>query len=58
MSDIHFLQIEILDILPNPVLVKDSQLRYVLVNKAFEELFNVRREDLIGALDKDIFKER
>ncbi|MEA5466975.1 sensor domain-containing diguanylate cyclase [Leptothoe sp. PORK10 BA2] len=58
MSDLHFLQIEILDILPNPVLVKDNQLRYVLVNKAFEELFNVRREDLIGELDKDVFKQR
>lgn len=58
MSDLNFLQISILDILPNPVLVKDDQLRYVLVNKAFEDLFNVRREDLLGKLDKDIFKAR
>jgi len=58
MIDIHFLQLAILDILPNPVLVKDDQLRYVLVNTAFEELFNVDRKKLIGQLDKDIFRER
>lgn len=58
MIDIHFLQLAILDILPNPVLVKDDQLRYVLVNTAFEELFKVDRKKLIGQLDKDIFRER
>lgn len=52
------LPIGILDILPNPVLVKDADLRYVWINRAFEELFNVRRDDLIGRLDVDVFKER
>jgi len=42
------LPIGILDILPNPVLVKDEALRYVWINRAFEDLFSVRREDLIG----------
>lgn len=58
MVNIPYLHPAILDILPNPVLVKDDQLRYVLINKAFEDLFKVRREDLIGQLDKDVFKER
>lgn len=58
MVNIPYLHPAILDILPNPVLVKDNQLRYVLINKAFEDLFKVRREDLIGQLDKDVFKER
>lgn len=58
MLENNFLQSAILDILPNPVLVKDENLQYVLVNKAFEELFDVCREDLIGRLDKDLFKER
>ncbi len=49
---------EIIDILPNPVLVKDEQLRYVLVNTAFEDLHNVRREDLIGRLDTEVFVDR
>ncbi|MEL7150312.1 MAG: GGDEF domain-containing protein [Pseudomonadota bacterium] len=52
------LPIAILDILPNPVLVKDAETRYVWVNSAFEDLFNVRRADLIGQLDKDMFKDR
>ncbi|MEM1292359.1 MAG: GGDEF domain-containing protein [Cyanobacteria bacterium P01_H01_bin.162] len=56
--DIDFLQMEILNILPNPVFMKDTELRYVLANQAFEDLFGVRREDLIGKLDQHIFSER
>lgn len=52
------LPIGILDILPNPVLVKDADLRYVWINRAFEDLFSVRREELIGELDVDVFKDR
>jgi len=52
------LPIGILDILPNPVLVKGADLHYVWVNRAFEDLFNVRRVDLVGQLDVDVFKER
>ncbi|WP_051333726.1 GGDEF domain-containing protein [Aliagarivorans marinus] len=52
------LSLAILDILPNPVLVKGSDLRYVWVNKAFEELFAVQREQVIGQLDVDIFPDR
>ena len=48
----------ILDILPNPVLVKDQDLKYVWVNHAFEDLFNVKRADLVGELDTDVFKNR
>ncbi|MBE9136882.1 diguanylate cyclase [Nodosilinea sp. LEGE 07088] len=57
-SSVDFLQTPILDILPNPVLVKDAELRYVLVNQAFESLFGVSQADLAGKLDKDVFKER
>jgi len=38
--------------------VKDEALRYVWINRAFEDLFSVRREDLIGQLDLDVFKDR
>lgn len=48
----------ILDILPNPVLVKDHELKYVWVNHAFEDLFNVTRADLIGDFDTNVFKDR
>lgn len=52
------LPIGILDTLPNPVLVKDAELKYVWINRAFEDLFSVRRDDLIGRLDVDAFKDR
>ncbi|MEM9134539.1 MAG: GGDEF domain-containing protein [Actinomycetota bacterium] len=52
------LPIAVLDILPNPVLVKDHETRYVWVNPAFERLFDVARHDLVGRLDIDVFKDR
>ena len=52
------LPLSILDILPNPVLVKDCDLKYVWVNQAFETLFSVKREDLVGNLDKALFPDR
>lgn len=52
------LSFAIMDILPNPVLVKDDQLRYVWANSAFEALFAVSRDDLIGRTDSEFFVER
>lgn len=52
------LPLAILDILPNPVLVKGSDLRYIWVNQAFEDLFAIKKEDVIGQLDIDIFPDR
>lgn len=52
------LPVEVLDALPNPVLVKDEETRYVWVNQAFERLFDVRRDDLIGKLDVELFQDR
>ena len=49
---------QILDALPNPVLVKDAETRYVWVNAAFERLFNVTSGDLVGKLDTEIFQDR
>ena len=50
--------IELLDILPNPVLVKNSNLEYVFVNSAFEQLFGVSRSDVVGRLDAQLFPYR
>ncbi len=52
------LPVAVLDALPNPVLVKDAETRYVWVNQAFERLFHVRREDLEGRLDVEVFQDR
>lgn len=48
----------VLDAIPNPVLVKDAETRYVWVNEAFERLFDVSCEDLVGQLDIDVFPDR
>lgn len=59
MSSIDFkIAIEILDTLPNPVLVKNQNLEYVWVNSAFESLFNVDRDQVVGNLDKQLFPDR
>lgn len=58
MNGIQGVALELLDILPNPILVKDDQTRYVWVNRAFENLFSVKCADLIGRLDSDVFPER
>lgn len=39
-------------------MVKDTSLRYVWVNAAFETLFDVRREELLGRLDAEAFPNR
>ncbi len=52
------LPVAVLDILPNPVFVKDSALRYVWVNDAFERLFDLTRAQIIGQLDTELFCDR
>lgn len=52
------LPIALLNILPNPVLVKDDALRYVWINTAFEELFGVTKEGVIGQVDAELFPDR
>ena len=49
---------ELLDILPNPVLVKNQNLEYVWINRAFENLFSVSRTEVVGKLDKELFPDR
>lgn len=54
----YALATELLDILPNPVLVKNENLEYVWINNAFESLFGVQRENVIGKVDKQLFPDR
>ncbi len=54
-SDQRFLH-SILDNLPHMVFVKDAKdLRFVAWNKAGEEIVGVRREDMLGKTDFDLF---
>lgn len=48
----------VLDVLPNPVLIKNKDLEYVWINSAFEQLFSVERSQVIGKLDKELFPDR
>lgn len=52
------LPLSVLEILANPVLVKDSELRYVWVNPAFETLFGISVEQLKGCEDSEVFQNR
>ncbi len=47
------LGIAVLDRLPNPILVKDAELRFELVNEALCRLLGVERAQMIGARDSD-----
>ncbi|RBW44017.1 hypothetical protein DS885_11940 [Psychromonas sp. B3M02] len=49
---------EVMEILPTPVLIKDTQHRYIFINKAFEALFQVNRADILGKQDKEVFSDR
>jgi PAS domain S-box-containing protein len=48
---------EVLDSAPQPIFVKDSTHRWVVVNKAFCDLFGRRKEDLLGRGDEDFASE-
>lgn len=58
MFDAATVPVDVLDILPNPVLVKNSELEYVWINAAFSRLFNVSLDEVVGRLDKDLFPDR
>ena len=44
----------VLDAAPAPVYAKDTEGRYLFVNRRFEEVLNVRAEDVVGCTDFDI----
>jgi PAS domain S-box-containing protein len=48
---------DILDNTPAVVYVKDTQSRYLLINRQFEQLFGVTRESVKGLTDYDIFPQ-
>ena len=52
-GQLQFLQL-LLDTLPYPVFVKDSEGRYVLCNRAFEQFNALQREDIIGKTLMDV----
>ncbi len=45
---------KLLDTIPDPIWIKDNNLRYIYVNEAFAKLFKKNREDFIGKSDIEI----
>jgi hypothetical protein len=46
-EQLHFTE-ELLEAIPLPVYVKDTERRYTLINRAFEEFFGISRDDYLG----------
>ncbi len=46
-EQLHLVE-ELIEAIPLPVYLKDTEGRYMRLNRAFELMFNVRREDFIG----------
>ncbi len=49
--------LEIFDNTPAPIYMKDSDFRYILINKRFETSAHISWKDIDGKLDGDIFPE-
>lgn len=52
------LQFQVLEQLPNPLLIKDADLRYVWVNPAFCEFFGRTFDEVVGGTDSVVFADR
>ncbi|MDO9530274.1 MAG: PAS domain S-box protein, partial [Syntrophales bacterium] len=48
----------IIKYMPAVVYIKDKEYRYVMVNSQFEELFDVRNQEIVGKTDYEIFPEK
>ncbi len=49
--------LEIFDNTPAPIYMKDSDGRYVLINRRFEMLAHISLKEIIGKKDDDVFPE-
>jgi len=54
LADQLVFQDRLIDTLPNPIFIKNSELRFVNVNKAYEQAFGIKREDIIGRTVLDL----
>jgi len=44
----------ILNSIPNPIFIKDDNLRFIFVNKAYEKMFNVKKKHILGKTVLDL----
>lgn len=57
LSELNEFQQGVFESIPNAVYYKDMKLRYLGCNKAFEELFGISRNQLVGKTASDIFNK-
>ncbi len=48
---------DVLDNSPSVIFVKDLQGQYILVNREFEKVYNLKSQDVIGKSDRDLFPQ-
>jgi PAS domain S-box-containing protein len=55
-ENVHFLQ-TLIDAIPTPIFYKDTELKYVGCNKAYEESIGIAKDQFIGKTPSDLFPE-
>ncbi|WP_161957573.1 PAS domain-containing protein [Mariprofundus sp. EBB-1] len=45
----------LIDNSPAVIFIKDLEGRYILINSRYEDIFNIRHEDIVGKTDADVF---
>jgi PAS domain S-box-containing protein len=58
LMDMERRLLAIIDCSPNLIFLKDSDGRFLLVNREFERLIGISRDQIIGKTDDDLFKLR
>lgn len=58
LRDVQTLLEEMLDNSPSLIFIKDTEGRYLLINRQFEKRFGVKRTDVLGRCDDEIFEPR
>lgn len=56
-TDCFINQLDIIDNLPNPICIKNSNSEYIYANKAFTELTKYNKDSILGKKDSEIFPE-
>jgi PAS domain S-box-containing protein len=59
IKDQVMFQAALIDTIPNPIVIKDAEARFVGCNRAYETAFGVNRDEVIGKtmVDLDVFSE-
>ncbi len=48
----------LLNLITDPIFIKDQNKKYIIINKHFENLFGISKEDIVNKTDFDIFEPK